>query len=35
MAVVTTNTSPRALSHQTLAPGKLTPAAGLVHDARH
>eukprot|EP01049_Picozoa_sp_SAG25_P027508 SAG25_NODE_14360_length_256_cov_0.541401_1_plen_34_part_10 len=23
MAVVTTNTSPRALSHQTLAPGKL------------
>jgi hypothetical protein len=35
MAAVTTNTSPRALSHQTLAPGKLTPAAGLIHDARH
>jgi hypothetical protein len=35
MAVLTTNTSPRALSHQTLAAGKLTPAAGLVHDARH
>jgi hypothetical protein len=35
MAVVTTSTSHKALLHQSIASGKLAPAAGLVCNARH
>jgi hypothetical protein len=35
MAAVTTSTSHKALLDQSIASGKLAPAAGLVYDACH